>query len=113
MIARRLAPRFCVLALSIAALAPGCNRTTPERQLVDEALAALGGRGAVEAASALVIEGEGESFVLGQGRSPDAVLTYGVTSFKRATDFAQGRWRQEQVLTPRFLKSDPRPTKDV
>jgi hypothetical protein len=36
-----------------------------------------------------------------------------VTELKRTTDFARGCGRHEQVLTPRFLMSDPRPAREI
>ena len=81
----------------------GCERPTPERQFVDDAMDALGGRSRIEAARTLTIEGEGVNYNLGQDMKPEAATQqFAVTNYKRHIDIANGRQRVEQTRTPKF-----------
>jgi glyoxylase-like metal-dependent hydrolase (beta-lactamase superfamily II) len=81
-----------------AAVAGGCSQATPEQQVINEAAEALGGRGPIEAANTLVLEGTGQNRNLGQNRRPDAELpAFNVTAFKRSIDFQNQRARQVQT----------------
>jgi glyoxylase-like metal-dependent hydrolase (beta-lactamase superfamily II) len=80
-----------------------CARPTPERRVVDDAAAALGGRSRILAVKTLVIEGEGTNGNLGQDRTPEATgQSFTVSGYKLAIDLANGRWRIEQTRTPNF-----------
>jgi glyoxylase-like metal-dependent hydrolase (beta-lactamase superfamily II) len=58
----------------------------------------------------LILEGRGENYNLGQNRTPEADLpVFEVTEYRRLYDFPQGRWRQEQVRTPRFPTGNTAP----
>jgi hypothetical protein len=86
------------------ALIGGCSQPTPERRVIDDAAAAVGGADRILAVKTLVIEGAGTNGWLGQSRRPDGdVLVYDVSNFKRSVDLANGRARQEQARTPTFL----------
>jgi glyoxylase-like metal-dependent hydrolase (beta-lactamase superfamily II) len=119
-------PRTFVLAASAAwsaaipAQQPGPPRVSgtrpPARQAVgraitlDDVARAMGGRDRVLAVRTLVVEGRGENYNLGQNPAPEAALPrFEVTEYRRAYDFAQRRWRQEQVRTPRFPTGNPAP----
>lgn len=81
-----------------AAVAGGCSQATPEQQIVNDAAEALGGRGQIEAAKTLVLEGTGQNRNLGQNRTPDAELpALNVTAFTRSIDFENRRARQVQT----------------
>ncbi len=91
-----------------------CSTTSPERRLIDDTVRAVGGRSAIEAASSVVLEGEGENFNLGQNKNPEGDLpVYKVTAFKRTVDLAGARWRQEQLRTPQFPASNPSPQRQI
>src|SRR5213078_1010887 len=75
----------------------------PERQIVDDAAAALGGRDRILAVKTLVIEGDGMNGNLGQDMTMDATSqAFQLSGYKRAIDVAGGRQRIEQTRTPNF-----------
>ncbi len=81
----------------------GCARGTPEQQFLDEAAAAVGGRGPVQAVKTLTIEGEGVHYNLGQDMKPEAsTQTFAVSGYARRIDLANRRQRVEQTRTPKF-----------
>lgn len=86
----------------LATLLGGCS-SSPEMQVVDDAASALGGRGDVEDVDTLVLEGEGDAFWLGEGRSPypgpDDLPAFTGT-FKREFDWLNGRFRFAETRTP-------------
>ena len=91
------------LTLLAAAILSACMRSTPERQIINDAAAALGGGDRIQAVTTLVIEGEGSSGWLGQDMRPDATSrTFKVTDYRRAIDIAAERARVEQTITPNF-----------
>jgi glyoxylase-like metal-dependent hydrolase (beta-lactamase superfamily II) len=113
-----LTHRLTILCLSVLLVA--CSReAVPDppataRSIIDDAVRAIGGRSALEAARTLIIEGEGEAWVLGQGRTAHGEsIKYRVTGFRRSIDLAGGRWRQEQLLTPLFAVHYPEPRKEI
>jgi glyoxylase-like metal-dependent hydrolase (beta-lactamase superfamily II) len=80
-----------------------CARPTPERLVVNDAAAALGGRDRILAVKTLVIEGEGTNGNLGQDMTPEATTqAFNVTGYRLAIDVANGRWRIDQTRTPNF-----------
>jgi glyoxylase-like metal-dependent hydrolase (beta-lactamase superfamily II) len=100
-----------VMALA-AALA--CAQVAPERRIIDDSVAALGGRAKIESVTTLTLEGEGENYNLGQNSSPEADLpVYKVGGFKRTIDLAGDRWRQEQLRTPQFPTGNPAAVRQV
>ena len=95
--------RVAWLVLFVAATFGGCARPTPEQQIVNDAAAALGGSGKIQAVKTLVIEGEGTNGNLGQDVRMEATSqTFTLTLYKRAVDLAAGRARIEQTRTPNF-----------
>ncbi len=87
-----------VLSLFIA-----CSQATPQQQFIDDAMQAVGGRSAVEAAKTLTIEGEGVNYNLGQDMKPEASdQQFVIAAYKRHIDLANGRQRVEQTRTPKF-----------
>jgi len=88
------------VSLSMAA---ACAKATPERRVIDDAAAALGGRSRILAVKTLVVEGEGTNGNLGQDMTPEAAgQAFTVTGYKLAVDVAGGRSRIEQTRTPNF-----------
>lgn len=80
-----------------------CAQRTPEQQVLADAAEALGGREAIEAASTLVIEGEGSMGNLGQDMTPEASSqTFAISGFRQASDLTTVRTRVEQTRTPEF-----------
>lgn len=84
-------------------LIAGCAPATPERQIVEDAAAALGGRDRLLAVRTLVFEGEGRQFNLGQDVRPGASgQTFSVSALKRQVDVPGRRSRTELTRTPNF-----------
>jgi len=89
-----------ILAIVCAA---GCAQVPPEKQAIDEAAAALGGRDRLQAVKSIVIEGEGSAPNVGQNTLPDGELSvWKITEFKRTIDLARGRTRVQQLRTAQF-----------
>jgi len=102
-------------SLLTAATITACTPAPPERQFLDDALSALGGRGRVEAVRTLTIEGEGVNYNLGQDLQPEAATqTFAITDYRRVIDVANSRQRVEQTRTPRFAYfQGPQPQRQV
>jgi glyoxylase-like metal-dependent hydrolase (beta-lactamase superfamily II) len=91
-----------ILGVLLAA-SSACTSATPEQQFVNDALAAVGGRGRVEAVKSLTLQGEGVNYNLGQDMTPDAATqTFAVANYTRQIDLENGRGRVDQTRTPRF-----------
>ena len=91
------------LTLLTAAALAACATVPPERQIIDDAAAALGGRDRILALKTLVLEGEGINGNLGQDMTPEATTqAFNVTAYRRAIDLAGSRARIEQTRTPNF-----------
>lgn len=86
-----------------AGVVVACSVVPPERQIINDAAAALGGSERLQALGALVLEGEGTNGNLGQDMSPEATgQTFAVTNYRRVVDLDTGRVRVEQTRTPNF-----------
>ncbi len=106
----KLATWSIVLALALA----GCASSPPELAIVEDAAEAMGGTDAILAANTLVLEGMGENGNFGQNISPDATLPIlKVSELKRSIDYANGRWRQQQTVTPTFVTAVTAPQTQV
>lgn len=95
---------YAVPALfAVLVLATGCATTPPERKLVDEAAAALGGADRIRALKSIAVEGEGDAPNIGQNRLPDSELpNWKVTEYRRTTDLANDRTDMAQKRTAQF-----------
>ena len=94
---RPIAVAVCTLAVA------ACARTSPERQMIDDAAAAMGGRDRILAAKALIIEGDGRNGNLGQDLTPEATTqAFLVSEYTRAIDLDGRRLRIAQTRTPNF-----------
>jgi len=81
-----------------------CSSTPPERKIIDEAAAALGGADRIRALKTLTIEGSGSAPNAGQNRMPnDELPVWKVTEYSRAIDFPNGRTRVRQRREAQFL----------
>ena len=105
-----------ISALWLARTTPAAQ--TSEPQIVDDAVAALGGRERLMAVRTLLIEGQGKDFSFGQGARPDEMGSesdpWKVTGYKRAYDLTAGRSRFEQTrVSLDAFYSGPDPAKSV
>src|SRR5262245_6540241 len=90
------------LLVIVASAVTACSQP-PERQIVDDAASALGGRNRILAVKTLVIEGEGTNGNLGQDMTMDAASQqFVVSGYKRSVDVVNLRARTEQTRTPNF-----------
>ena len=87
----------------------GCGgAATPELQLVEDAAEAMGSLRAVSETTAIVIEGQGRTYRLGQNTRPQADLPYyEVANYQRQIDYANQRWQVRQDRTTTFLTGRP------
>ena len=99
-----------LLVTIIAAALAGCSASNPEMALLDEVVMAVGGEEAIRGANTLVLEGGGSSYNLGQNANPDGELPmFEVTEYRRAIDFANGRWQLRWTREPRYLTGNTNP----
>jgi hypothetical protein len=92
---------FTIVAVTLVA---SCASTPPEKQVVADAAAALGGAERLAALKALTIEGTGLAPNAGQNRLPDDELpVWKVTEYTRTIDLANARTRVRQVREAQFL----------
>ncbi len=95
--------RHTWLALLAFATFGACAQPTPEQQILNDALAALGGGAQIEAATTLSMEGEGVIGNLGQDMTPEATTqTFTITEGSRQIDLVAERSRVEWTRTPTF-----------
>jgi glyoxylase-like metal-dependent hydrolase (beta-lactamase superfamily II) len=106
--------RWGVTALLVGAL--GCRPATPEQQVINDAVAALGGETRLESVRSLVLEdGSGRQFNLGQDMTPEARgQTFTVSALSRRVDLTTPRSRTEFTRTPNFTYfQGPAPARQV
>lgn len=85
------------------ALVAGCERLTPEQQLVQTLARTFGGEAVVQATGVLTLEGTGVQYNLGQDLRPGlAGQTFTVTAYRREYDLTSPRLRVTQTRTPTF-----------
>ena len=91
-------------ALIVVGLVAACTSAPPEKQVIANAAAALGGAARLSALKALTIEGTGTAPNAGQNRMPDDDLpVWRVNEYARSTDLVNGRTRVRQVREAQFL----------
>jgi hypothetical protein len=89
--------------LAVLVLTAGCSRTPPERQLVDDAAAALGGASRIRALKSIAVEGVADAPNVGQNRMPDSELpNWRVTAYRRTTDLVNDRTDMTQARQAQF-----------
>jgi glyoxylase-like metal-dependent hydrolase (beta-lactamase superfamily II) len=100
----------------VLALAVGCAKPTPERQVINAAADALGGSAKIQAVKVIAMEGSGTFNSIGQGRTPQVddleapaaqTSIWKVTGFKRIIDVENGRARQQWRRAPDFASPQP------
>jgi metallo-beta-lactamase superfamily protein len=90
--------------LAVAVLVAACSATPPERKIIDDAAAALGGADKIRAIKTLTIEGSGTAPNAGQNRMPnDELPIWKVAEYTRAIDLANNRTRVRQRREAQFL----------
>ena len=95
--------RRMVCAL-IAILASACAPPTPEQQVIDDAVEAMGGAGRIRDVKALTIHGTGTAPNVGQNRTPDDELpVWRINEYTRRIDLVNSRTRVQQVREAQFL----------
>lgn len=106
----RVAPLLCVALASIVVC--GCKTAALDQRLIDQIATALGGKERILDVTSLRIEGQGETFSLGQNRTIDGPLPrYTIANVVRRFDFARNRSRIEQVRTPTFPTGNTAPVR--
>ena len=82
----------------------GCAEPPLDQRIVNDAVAALGGRDRLLAARTIALEdGSGQQFNLGQDMRPGANgQTFAVSALSRRIDVTAGRARTEMTRTPNF-----------
>ena len=92
------------VALVVVAMFSGaCATVSPERQIVEDAAAALGGADRIQTIKAIQIDGSGSAPNAGQNRLPeDDLPVWKVTEHTRAIDLANGRTRVRQLRAAQF-----------
>ena len=93
----------------LCALLAGCGgAATPELQLIEDAAEALGSLRAVNEVTGLVLEGQGQTYRLGQNSRPTADLPYyEIANYLLEIDYANRQWRLRQDRTTTFLTGGP------
>jgi hypothetical protein len=90
--------------IAFALITAGCASSSPERQAIDAAAAALGGADRINSVKVLSIQGAGVAPLIGQNRMPDDELpVWKVSEYTRTTDVAQRRTRVRQTREAQFL----------
>jgi hypothetical protein len=80
-----------------------CSSAPPERQLVLDAAAALGGQDRIAALKSIAVEGTADAPNVGQNRMPDSALpNWKVTAYTRTTDLAGDRTDMTQTREAQF-----------
>jgi hypothetical protein len=100
-----------LIALSVAACSGGdAGGPTNDNPFVREVANALGGVSAVRNTKTLVLEsvleGDGETYWLGENRNPDADLPVFRTMFRWAFDWDGGRYRKQELKIAQFVSNN-------
>jgi hypothetical protein len=97
--------RVYALSALIAVFAVGsaCSSAPPERQLIEDTAAALGGVDRIRALTSIAVEGQADAPNVGQNRMPDSELpNWKVTAYTRITDLANDRTDMTQSRQAAF-----------
>ena len=91
------------LSLGLLVMSLGCATASPEERALYETVSALGGGDRLFNVNALVLEGDGTNWNVGQDMTIDATgQTFTVSSYRRSIDLANGRMLVQQTRTPNF-----------
>ena len=92
-----------VVLVLFAVFSGGCAAASPERKIVDDAAAALGGAARIQGLEAIQIDGSGSAPNAGQNRMPDDELpVWKVAEHTRVIDLVNGRTRVRQLREAQF-----------
>ena len=95
---------ICVCILLACAVLGACRRAPLERNVIEDAAKALGGKDRIEAIKSFTIEGAGTDSNLGQNITPEGELpVWKVTNYKLTVDPGGGRMRVKQTRVAQFL----------
>jgi len=93
-----------ITVCTVAAICVSCSKPGQDRQIVDDAAAALGGAQRLLDMKTIVIEGEGTNGNLGQDMTPEATgQVFELFGYRRSVDVNSARVRIEQTRTPNFV----------
>lgn len=95
--------------LALVALVAAAGVAPAQSPAFDAAVRAMGGRERLLAVRTLVLEGTGDNLNVGQNHTPFADSRFEVTAFRRAYDFTNSRWFQDQTRVPRFATANVAP----
>ncbi len=102
----------CVFAAALILVC--CASIPPEKAIINDAAAALGGAEKIQAVNTLVADLTGEQGNLGQNLTPDAPLPiFKVTEGKMLVDFARERWKIDVTRVPTFVAANTAPQKQI
>ncbi len=114
--------RPALAVVLMLATAVGYGQTAPERQVISDAVDALGGAAVIQKVGVITMEGVGIANSIGQARTPkgddlenpaEPTAIWTVTEFKRTIDVATGRARQQWKRFPAFASPQPDGTQNV
>ena len=90
--------------VAVLSVVSACHSDVPpERQLLDDTAAALGGATNIRALKSIAVEGEGDAPNVGQNRLPDSELpVWKVTAYRRITDLEGNRTDMTQTRQAAF-----------
>src|SRR5262245_5419014 len=92
------------IAFVVVTICVACASTPPERKIIDDAAAALGGADRLRAWKTITVEGSAVAPNAGQNRMPDDELpVWKVAEYSRTIDLANGRTRVRQRREAQFL----------
>ena len=95
---------ICVCILLACAVLGACRRAPLERNVIEDAAKALGGKDRIEAIKSFTLEGAGTDSNLGQNIMPEGELpVWKVTNYKLTVDPGGGRMRVKQTRVAQFL----------
>jgi glyoxylase-like metal-dependent hydrolase (beta-lactamase superfamily II) len=103
------------ILLGLLLIGLGCASASPEERALYETVSALGGGDGFFNVNALVLEGDGTNWNVGQDMTIDATgQTFTVTNYRRSLDLTGGRMLVQQTRTPTFAYfQGPQPQQQV
>ena len=93
-----------VALIVLMCVTAACAPASPEQQVIDDAVAAVGGADRIRNLKSLTIQGMGTAPNAGQNRMPDDELpVWRINEYTRRIDVANSRMRVQQVREAQFL----------
>ena len=94
---------FLTVPLTLIAACAEPPPVSAEQQYIDDAAAALGGRGAIEAVETFTMEGDGLMLNVGQDLTPEsATMEFELSDYRLTADLTNGRSHTALTRTPLF-----------